>query len=435
MAAACGLGTTYLVSEYGNLFAFGVNYCNQLGSSTVVTSQVYPLFLRKESMFQGHGVLCVSAASEHAACITGDGAVWTWGWGGMGAAYHRRLGHGRDDDGETLSAPRFRDPGRLGPEVFDNAPAITVVCGRMCTMVLTTTGHVWTCEFHDNPEVQAMADNRFARIDPAIYETAIVRIACSSRHMLALNDQGTLFTWDNKIDGQPVKIPRSTFGDQGVLQMCGGVNSAVVVTANGVIWQVCPEMTPQRVGTDGDFDATDIQSMASYDGYTLVVTCDGRLYGWGRDRYARAPTMCTRATLMPDAAGFTNDNIASVCMGFFHRVIVKRDGTVYTWGEAYAYLTISFPNPVPLGLGYSLDEAPHYLGSGRCCNDTTQHTPRRLALARLCGQRIGSCSESPWMQRYCAAHLALGMQSHRQLAEGSYLRTCQVDVGSRHVED
>jgi alpha-tubulin suppressor-like RCC1 family protein len=64
----------------------------------------------------------VSCGSRHAAVVTGDGAVFAWGWGARG-----QLGQGGDDRASRFAPTRVRIPG--GGEATD------VACGWWHTCV------------------------------------------------------------------------------------------------------------------------------------------------------------------------------------------------------------------------------------------------------------------------------------------------------------
>ena len=55
------------------------------------------LLPKKVETFVGQRVVALSAAGVHSLAITADGAVWSWGAGGLG-----RLGHGEDLSNQLL---------------------------------------------------------------------------------------------------------------------------------------------------------------------------------------------------------------------------------------------------------------------------------------------------------------------------------------------
>ena len=84
---ACGYGVTLLVAEDGSVFSFGLNYSNQLGSARMVEHRYHPYCLKNDELFDGLGVFLVAAGDKHAACITKDGSLWTWGCGGCQSGF------------------------------------------------------------------------------------------------------------------------------------------------------------------------------------------------------------------------------------------------------------------------------------------------------------------------------------------------------------
>ena len=133
MAVACGDSFTVLVTEKGNVWAFGKGDQGQLGLGNDSHSPL-PALVGGCEVFGEKVVMMAAGKSHHTACVTKDGAIWSWGRGKQGA-----LGHGDRE-------PRQR-PERLGKEMFGGSPAVMISCGVLHTIVLTEEGWVWTCGY------------------------------------------------------------------------------------------------------------------------------------------------------------------------------------------------------------------------------------------------------------------------------------------------
>jgi len=392
---ACGYGVTLLVAEDGSVFSFGLNYSNQLGSARMVEHRYHPYCLKNDELFDGLGVFLVAVGYGHAACITKDGSLWTWGWGGVKVDFNRRMGHGPDicidtskgesthditlESGEQIQS--FRNPGRLGKEHFENSPVVDVACANHTVLVLTAAGDVWTCSCSvDSEEKQVSSENKFVKINPVHFDNkAITRIACGDYHQIALNNQGKVYTWGDNSHGQgcrknlePTSVPTTIWAGPiwgaAVTQIFGGKQVTIVVTANGHLYQTNGWNTKAgevgelcRLESHDNFETTGIRSISSANGYTLAVTKHGKLYTWGYDKndhiglsnrfHVTDPIIFP----MPTDGSFINENIAAVGVSASHKVIVKTDGTVYTWGQSHGRLIITYPNYAPLGLGYKAE--------------------------------------------------------------------------------
>ena len=408
---ASGFGVTLLVAEDGSVFSFGLNDSNQLGSARMVEHRYHPYCLKNDELFDGLGVFLVAVGNKHAACVTKDGSLWTWGWGGVKVNFNRRMGHGPDvctdtSKGESINEitlesgkqiQSFRNPGRLGKEHFENSPVVNVACGDHTVLVLTAAGHVWSCSCEEYDKVkQATSENKFVKIDPVHFDNkAITKIACGDDHQIALNSMGKVYTWGSNCTAQgcrkhletiyiPMPILTGGIGSAVVTQIYGGKRVTIVVTADGNLFQsnrwgeddamLFGEL--QRLRSRDNFERHGIRSISSANGFTLAVTNDGYLYTWGYDNNdcigLTSPYYVTDPIIFPQPSdgSFINENIAAVSVSRSHKVIVKTDGTVYTWGQSHSTIVLTYPDYAPLGLGYKAESKtvgwprllnPHYL--------------------------------------------------------------------------
>ena len=124
---ACGRNFTVIVTEPVDVWPWGQGV--QLGLNT------FDNWLLSEHV-AGHEVfgarmVMVAAGTFHAAGVTADGTLLTWGSGAEGQLCHCNL------------KERLR-PERIGRELFGGRPVLMVACGLGHTMVLTV-GSLWTC--------------------------------------------------------------------------------------------------------------------------------------------------------------------------------------------------------------------------------------------------------------------------------------------------
>jgi alpha-tubulin suppressor-like RCC1 family protein len=73
---SCGIFHALAVDEEGRLYAWGDGSSGQLGSGGT-HDELEPVLVAAD--LAGRTVVAVSAASEHSACVTADGTVFTWG--------------------------------------------------------------------------------------------------------------------------------------------------------------------------------------------------------------------------------------------------------------------------------------------------------------------------------------------------------------------
>ncbi|PRP85533.1 E3 ubiquitin-protein ligase HERC2-like [Planoprotostelium fungivorum] len=114
---ACGISHLLALSEDGDLYGWGYNGTNQLGTTTDGMAQTVPVLIDVD----GKKVLAAWAAGGRSFAKTEDGLLYSWGFGGDGA-----LGHG-----DLLSQPR---PKVI--EFFRGKDVAAVVGGDKHTLVI-----------------------------------------------------------------------------------------------------------------------------------------------------------------------------------------------------------------------------------------------------------------------------------------------------------
>ncbi len=229
---ACGSYHTLVVTRVGSLFAFGSGDDGQLGFGDSEDRSV-PEKVRPECL---GGAIIVHAAAGHAysGVVTSEGAVWTWGSGIKGC-----LGH---DDEEDQVVPKQLE-GQFG-----GARARSLFVGHFHSMVVTTSGAVWSFGCGENG-LLGLGDktNRYSpvRIDGegAFGQSKVEMIACGVCHNLALTEDGIVWSWGDKnlsVLGQetlvPTKMEQGHFGGAKITRVSCGLMQAAAVSEGGCLF-------------------------------------------------------------------------------------------------------------------------------------------------------------------------------------------------------
>ena len=286
VAVAAGSNHTLALRNDGTVVAWGESY-----SLSSVTGQA---FIPNDLT----GVVSISAGGLHDVVVKNDGTVVAW-------ALKRPSG---SQDG-IVSGWFYNEYNQATvPAIFNGAMAVAAT-GYSNTMVLKADGTVavW------GTSTSIPADL-----------TGVVSISSAGNNLVALKDDGTVFSWD----GYHVQ---NTAPD-------GLVNVAAVAAGAAHI------IALQRDGTvvawgDGDFGKTTVPDglsgvisvAAGGDGqpkfwigtigHSVAVKGDGTVVAWGDNSYGQ--------TIIPN-------NLAGVVMvaaGWNHTVALKSDGTVVAWGD------------------------------------------------------------------------------------------------------
>ncbi|MEW6486934.1 MAG: Ig-like domain-containing protein, partial [Thermodesulfobacteriota bacterium] len=272
----------------------------------------------------------VSAGSTHAAALTADGVLWTWGNNGSG-----QLG-----DGTGTSRNYPHQVGELGDWR-------AVAAGASHTVALKADGTLW-----------AWGQNNYAQLGDGTFQSRYVptqigaesdwqAIAAGSSHTLALKSDGTLWAWGYNWSGQlgdgttqDRSVP-TRIGDDGDWQaIAAGGNYSLALKADGSLWawgynyygQLGDGTTQNRVVPTRVGSRTDWKAIAGNGGDTLALRKDGSLWAWGSNWYGQLGDGTTAQRGVPTPVGADADWKA-VTVGGRHVIALKADGSLWGWGE------------------------------------------------------------------------------------------------------
>ena len=298
MAVVCGEDSTTLVTEKGDLWAFGKGDHGVLGLGTDAHQLLPACVGGADEVFGGEAVVMVAGGFVHQTCVTAKGTLWTWGTGRNG-----QMGHGDEE-------PRQR-PARLGKEMYGGSPAVMVACGNRHTLVLTSVFEVWSCgcglygqlghcDVANKLVLTLVADQRFRGAQ-------IVMVAADGRHSVALGAEGRVWTWGWGHYGQlghndeekrlvPTLMPGDALGGAAVVLVAAGLNHTVAVTIEGAlrVWG-CGDagqlglgdedkrLVPTLVGAETAFGGLQVLTVACGNVHTLAVTKDCALWIFGTE--------------------------------------------------------------------------------------------------------------------------------------------------------
>ena len=133
---ACGKNHSAAVTASGDVYAWGLNDCGQLGLGQAASkNQTTPA---KVEALSGIGVTQLSCGEYHTLALTAEGEVYSCGWGGSFFRGAGGLGHG---DRQQLDVPKKLATFGSG----EGQPVATEVsAGQYHSVALDTEGTVWT---------------------------------------------------------------------------------------------------------------------------------------------------------------------------------------------------------------------------------------------------------------------------------------------------
>lgn len=236
------------------------------------------------------GVRAIAAGDDGSLAVMTDGTVWAWGMNVAGL-----LGNNRED----LLTPR-RIEGLTG--------VVTVATSGGHSLALTTDGSVWAWGTNDYGEL-GDAPGGDSAVPVKLNLPKAVAIDASSnegpeafsRNSIALARDGTVWVWGSNVFGQ--------------------LGPARAVDT--------PAGTPVQV--PGLQDVGSVACGRLF--YTLAVRQDGTVQAWGRNTWIRLGTGSTEKIVAEPTRVQGLDGVAGVAGAEDAILALKRDGTVWVWGD------------------------------------------------------------------------------------------------------
>jgi alpha-tubulin suppressor-like RCC1 family protein len=269
-----------LVDADGVLWSFGGNYVGQLGVSNDLKKDVP----HSHGFRVMTGVKSASAGQYHSLVLKNDGSVWTFGSNSNGQL------------GVDLRAGSVL-PNPTPVQVMSDATAIA--SGWLHNLVLKTDGTVWAFGSNVSGQLGTTTDVGGYSSVPLQVLSGVSAISAGENHSLVLKTDGSLWSFGSNLFGQ---LGVSPIGDLSALP------------------------TPRQV-------MTGVASISAEGFHNLVVKTDGSLWTFGSNAYGEAGKETPGGPGQGDGTPTqVLTGVAKVAAGWLHSVVLKNDGTVWTFG-------------------------------------------------------------------------------------------------------
>ncbi|KAI0496120.1 hypothetical protein KFK09_022427 [Dendrobium nobile] len=286
-------------------------------------------------------VVLVSAGASHSVALLSDKVVCSWGRGEDG-----QLGHGDAEDSLLPTLLRTLD----GLEIF------SVICGADHTTAYSESElQVYSWGWGDFGRLGHGNSSDVFTPQPikALQGIRIKQIACGDSHCLAVTMQGVVQSWGRNQNGQlglgtnedsliPQKI--QAFQGQRMALVACGWRHTITVSSSGALYTYGWSKYGQL--GHGDFedhliphklealkDCTISQISGGWR-HTMALTSDGRLYGWGWNKFGQLGVGDNVDHCSPVQVKFPQDQkVIQTSCGWRHTLALTESKNVFSWGR------------------------------------------------------------------------------------------------------
>ena len=333
-----GTNHTVMLHSDGTIWTTGSNLAGQLGIGSGTTLRTSPVQVGNAANW-----MMVAAGTDHTLALKADGSLWTWGANQFG-----QLG-----DGTLInkSAP---------VQIGTGKDWTAVAAGGSSSFALKADGTLWA--WGENAKGQLGDGTVTAKslvpvlvLNKSSNGGRYVAISAGAEHTLALQADGSLWTWGSNQYGQIAQSPADTaahstpvqIGEDNWTGIAAGGSHSLAIRADGTLWawgnnvkgqlglgvtDVTAHIAPVKVGTDQDW-----ASLSAGDLHTLATKRNGTLWAWGKnlngqlgDGYNTDLNKPTQIKFFSDSTDITD--IVAVAAGASHSLALKANGEIYGWG-------------------------------------------------------------------------------------------------------
>ena len=284
---SAGNNHSLAVNSYGTVFAWGRNNEGQLGNGTTDDSDV-PVQVTHVAGFTD--IVAVAGGNDHSLALKSNGDVFAWGDNNSG-----QLGLGFNSNREETPQQTL----------IDNV--IAIAAGSDFSLALKSDGSVFAWGTNGAGQLGIGSTTPGASNLPVQVNTInnIIAIASGNAHSLALECDGTLWSWGSNSNGQ--------LGDG---------------------TRVNQRTSPVQVLDIKDIKLMEQGSIAAGGDHSMALLKDGTVKTWGQNDFGQlGDGILIDSNLPVDVIGLKCAKFVGA--GSVHSLAIRIDGTVWSWGDNF----------------------------------------------------------------------------------------------------
>ena len=273
---------------------------------------------------------------------------------------HGLFGWGVNQYGQ-LGSPSVRTHNQLSPVAipfFNNIVIKALRVERDHSIALTVDGRLFQWgRLYSHLDI-ASTHIQVSPIESPFFKDIVIKAHCQgASHSIALTVDGRLFGWGQNVCGQlgigstdsqlsPVEIPFFKQNDIDIKALYTGAAHSIALTVDGRLFGWGLNRWGQLgIGTTDSqlspveipfFKQNDIDIKALYlrEGHSIALTVDGRVFGWGANYSGALGIGSSDNQLSPIEITFFKDIvIKALGIGFTHSIALTVDGRLFGWGQ------------------------------------------------------------------------------------------------------
>nr|QEM23329.1 UV resistance locus 8 [Colobanthus quitensis] len=289
----------------------------------------------------GHEVNSITCGADHTLAYSEPRLqVYSWGWGDFG-----RLGHGNSSDVfipqpiKTLGTVKIKQ----------------IACGDSHCLAVTMDGEVSSWGRNQNGQLglNTTEDSLIPQKIQTFQGVPVKMVAAGAEHSAAVTEAGDVYGWGwgrygnlGLGDRSDRLVPEKVSPIDGIkmtLVACGWRHT-ITVTDSGSIytygWSKYGQLghgdfedhpTPYKLEALSDKPISQISGGWRH---TMAVTSDGKLYGWGWNKFGQVGVGDNVDRCSPVQVVFPHDQkVVQICCGWRHTLAVTEKNNVFSWGR------------------------------------------------------------------------------------------------------